>query len=132
MVTDASVVLAFIMDDERVPYADAAVVSMSREGAAVPGNFQSELVHALLQAERRGRIDHVRAMSALVEILALPLTIQRPSPVQAMQLGRQHRLTGYDSFYLALAMELGQPLATVDAALTEAARALNVHWTHAT
>jgi len=120
------------MNDENLPYADAATVSISREGATVPGNFWSEIVHALLQAERRGRIDRTRSVTALREVLALPLKIERPDPAQAMRLARDHRLTGCDGFYLALAVELNEPLATVDATLADVARSLGVHWTHAT
>jgi predicted nucleic acid-binding protein len=128
IVVDASIVLAFIMDDETAPYADAAVVELTHSGALVPTNFYSEVAHALLQAERRGRIKESASNAALREILALPLTTGMPDVREAMRLAREHRLTCYDAFYLALAVESGSPLATVDATLTAAARAGRVYW----
>lgn len=132
IVADASIMLAFIMHDESEPYADAAVVALAREGGNVPGNFHSEIAHALLQAERRGRIDQMCGMAVLREILELPLSVEMPDPQHALQLARKHRLTGYDGFYLALAIDLDQPLATVDATLAAVARAAGVFWKHPT
>ena len=43
-----------------------------------------------------------------------------------MQLARRHRLTVYDAAYLELALRKGYPLATLDAALSIAARAEGV------
>jgi predicted nucleic acid-binding protein len=43
-----------------------------------------------------------------------------------MQLARRHRLTMYDAAYLELALRKGYPLATLDAALSIAARAEGV------
>jgi predicted nucleic acid-binding protein len=128
IVVDASVVLAFIMHDESEAYADAAVELLLRDGGVVPGNFQSEVSNGLLQAERRQRIDKSRASAALTEILRLPLRVEMPDPHGAMRLARQHHLSCYDSFYLALAMEVDRPLATVDGRLAAAADALRVLW----
>jgi predicted nucleic acid-binding protein len=129
IVTDASIMLAFIMHDESEAYADAAVESISRQGGAVPGNFHSEVTHGLLQAERRGRIDPALSVAALREILALPLTLEMPDAQQALELARRHRLTCYDSFYLALAVKLARPLATIDSNLASVARSKRLHWT---
>jgi predicted nucleic acid-binding protein len=128
IVADASVVLAFIIHDESEAYADAAVTFLSRSTAAVPGNFHSEVCNALLRAERLRRIDESRASAALTKILALPLTVELPDPYAAIKLARQHRISCYDAFYLALAVESGRPLATVDAALRRAAEQMKLFW----
>ena len=128
IVADASIMLACIMHDESVPYADAALEFIAREGAIVPGNFPSEIANALLQAERRGRIHGGGTAAALTEILALPLTTEMPDPQFATKLAREHRLTCYDSFYLALAVECDSSLATVHEALAVAARVMNRYW----
>lgn len=116
------------MHDESEAYADAAVSFLAHDGAVVPGNFEGEVSNGLLQAERRRRIDEERATAALTEILALPLTIEMPDPHAAMKLARQHRLSCYDAFYLTLALDRGEPLATVDSKLAASARALNLLW----
>lgn len=125
---DASVVLAGIMHDESESYADAALLEISRKGAAVPGNFHSEVAQGLLQAERRGRITEVHSTTALREILVLPLTVEMPDAAAAMRLARKHHLTCYDAFYLALAVQLDCRLASVDSVLAAAAGALKLHW----
>jgi predicted nucleic acid-binding protein len=43
-----------------------------------------------------------------------------------MSLARRHRVTVYDAAYLELALREGLPLATLDAALADAARAEGV------
>jgi predicted nucleic acid-binding protein len=48
-----------------------------------------------------------------------------------MTIAREHRLTGYDATYLALAMEHGLKLATADATLRKAADAMNLSWSPA-
>jgi predicted nucleic acid-binding protein len=128
IVADASIVLAFIMHGEVEPYADAAVAHLAREGAAVPGNFHSEIANGLLQAERRRRIDATKSAAALAEILELPFTVESPDPRVAIRLAREQGLIGYDAFYLAVALQLGLPLATVDSELRAAARSLDLEW----
>ena len=45
---------------------------------------------------------------------------------EILPLARARRLTAYDATYLELAMRMGMPLATRDAALARAAKALRV------
>lgn len=128
IVADASIALAFIVDDEHTQYADAAIGHVGQAGGVVPGNFHSEVAHGLLQAERRGRITETLSSSALREILALPFDVEMPDVQRALVLARKHGLTCYDAFYLTLALQLDRPLATIDAALVTAAREANVLW----
>lgn len=116
------------MHDEGELYADEAVSRVAQTGGAVPGNFQSEVANALLASERRGRIDAEHVRIALTEILALPLTVEAINPHLAMELAREHSLTCYDSFYLAVALKLDAPLATLDARLAAAARSVHHYW----
>ncbi|HVS45572.1 MAG TPA: type II toxin-antitoxin system VapC family toxin, partial [Verrucomicrobiae bacterium] len=120
---DASTVVSWVLDDETSVEANAAIESAVADGAYVPSNFITEVTHALLTAERRGRIDEVSTGVALAEILALPISIEDPDPHTVLALARTHRLTGYDAAYLALAIRAHVPLATIDRALAAAARA---------
>ena len=54
IVTDASVVLAFLLTEQSVAYAREALAQVRNEGGVVPGNFISEVCEGLLRAERRG------------------------------------------------------------------------------
>ncbi len=129
IVADASIALAFIINDEHTAYADAAIAHVAEAGGVVPGNFHSEVAHALLQAERRGRITETLSSSALREILALPFDVEMPDAQRALALARKHGLTCYAAFYLTLALQLDRPLATIDTALAAAARKAKILWT---
>ncbi len=121
IVVDASTVISWMLEDETSPEADAAVEYLAARGACVPPNFIPEVTHALLAAERRGRIDEISTGIALSEILALPLTIEAPDPHTILALARTRHLTCYDAAYLALALQVQIRLATVDQKLSVAA-----------
>jgi predicted nucleic acid-binding protein len=63
----------------------------------------------------------------LQELQRIAVAIDAP-PLenQVLGLARQHRLTVYDAAYLELAMREALPLATLDTALADAARAEGV------
>lgn len=121
IVIDACTVISWVLEDEDNVAADAFLEVAALHGALVPGNFSSEVTHALLRAERRGRIDATTADIALAEIFELPLVIEQPDPRTVLSLARTHNLTCYDAAYLALAVENHVPLATVDKSLQTAA-----------
>jgi hypothetical protein len=74
--------------------------------------------------ERRGRLDPAKSAQALRLIRALPITVDTNVDSDApMRLARTHRLTVYDAAYLELAQRRGVALATLDVALSTAARA---------
>jgi predicted nucleic acid-binding protein len=59
----------------------------------------------------------------LRDISRLAVTLDgSPDEREVMALARRHRLTVYDAAYLELALREELPLATLDAALAEAAR----------
>jgi predicted nucleic acid-binding protein len=74
--------------------------------------------------ERRGRMDAAQSAKALRLLAALPIAIDMEADEEAlMQLARRRRLTVYAAAYLELALRKGYPLATLDDALADAARA---------
>jgi predicted nucleic acid-binding protein len=122
-VLDASVCLSWLMPDEKHPDADAALLLLRRESAAAPVIWWFEIRNSLLNAERKGRLRGASPEELLQTVAALP--IERRTEIEqhdAMRLSRQHRLTFYDASYLALALELRVPLATLDKELRDAAR----------
>jgi predicted nucleic acid-binding protein len=128
IVIDACSVISWALNDENGDAADAVVQHAAREGAVVPSNFWAEIVHALVRAERRNRVDDTTATLMLTEIMALPLTEETPDSHAVLSLARKYQVSGYDAAYLALSLQTQMPLATVDAALGTAAKAAKCAW----
>jgi predicted nucleic acid-binding protein len=105
------------LDEGATREIERALDIVAEDGASTPGNFQSEIAHGLLQAERHGRIDSGRAARALAELLALPILTESPDPQAVLTVARHYQLTAYDATYLALATQLQMRLATLDKAL---------------
>jgi predicted nucleic acid-binding protein len=128
IVIDASIALAWGLREREHADVAAALDYVSEHGAYVPGNFQSEVSHALLQAERKKRIGEADVAQILSDILALSLPVELPDPHVVVAAARAHGLTCYEASYLALALQLHLPLATVDATLGAAAKSAKCAW----
>jgi predicted nucleic acid-binding protein len=89
-----------------------------------------EVANALVDAERRGRINAAQQADFLERLRMLPVSVEhRPAAwlgQQILPLARAHRLSAYDAAYMELAIREGLPLATIDQDLKEAARAVGV------
>jgi predicted nucleic acid-binding protein len=122
-VLDASIVHDWAFD-ERDPTANTVRQRLRTDSATAPSLWWFEVRNGLVIAERRGRVTEQEIAGFLREISHLAVVLDR-SPDEAVVLGRarRHRLTVYDAAYLELAMREGLPLATLDRALTDAARA---------
>jgi predicted nucleic acid-binding protein len=93
----------------------------------VPSLFVHEMRNLLIMAARRGRVSETHVRQQFEELEKLRKTIADPRESGAiLRLAVKHGLTGYDATYLALALEQGLPLATLDKELAAAARAENV------
>ncbi len=132
-VIDASVALAWCFQDEASEYADQALAQLTAEEASVPHHWALEVANGLLAAERRGRIRHAESAQLVALLLSLPI---HPDPqarsrdlTATLKAAREYGLTTYDAAYLELAQRIGAPIATLDAALAEAAAEAGVgHW----
>lgn len=131
IVVDASVALTWVFDDEQSPETDALFDHMENTGSAVavPSLWLLEVGNALLVAERRGRLTRSDGERALILLSSLPLTMHPMQPGQlqsVLNFAREHQLSVYDAAYLALAVEGGFSLATLDGRLRAAAKAVGV------
>jgi predicted nucleic acid-binding protein len=97
-----------------------------------PAVWPLEVANVLLVAERRRRITRAEAARFLELLGNLPVAVERTDEQNVLPvllgLGREHRLSSYDASYLHLAMRERLRLATRDAALRAAARAVGVGW----
>ena len=122
---DASAAAALAFADERSAAAERLEERLNNgETAFTAPNFHQELVQALLNGARRGRIssEDVSAFLALVDCLSIQtINVNLLANGPLWLLARQNNLTAYDAGYLHAAMMHGVPLATGDAALRKAA-----------
>ena len=127
LVVDASVVLAWLFDDENEPRADRVLKRLEEDGALVPQLWHLEMRNSLLTAERRGRLSAGEVKERLDALRSLPLRTDEGSDLQsAFDLARAHGLSFYDALYLELAKRESAELATLDGALARAAAAEGV------
>ena len=126
LIIDASVTLSWCFPDEANPFSQGVLNALEAGvEAVVPCLWPFEVTNILIAAERRGRITTELAEEFLSDLSELSLTVD---PVDVAltfgnirQLAREHKLSAYDAAYLELAIRKGIPLATLDAALKEAA-----------
>ncbi len=130
LVLDASLTLAWFLDGESTPAADAVLDEVVATSAVVPPLWRIEVGNALQMAVRRQRIDRTFRDNMLRELRALPIDIDTDCDVHcwsaALTLADTHELTLYDATYLELAQRRRLPLATLDRALRDAAERVHV------
>ncbi len=122
-VVDASVVVAWCLEDESSEAAEAAVERLMAEGGIVPAHWPIEIASALRSAERRGRLDEASIGRLRPRLTALPIEIvpvEFSTALSVIDAARRHDLSVYDACYLGLADIRGVGLATVDARLAQA------------
>ncbi len=122
LVVDASVVMAWLFDDEENPRADSVLELLAEDGALVPYLWHLETRNTLLVAERSGRLSAEGVRERLDALIDLPIrTDEGPNLQSVFQLARMHQLSFYDALYLELAKRESAELATLDQALSRAA-----------
>ena len=121
-VLDASVTLAWALDEHKTEAAEQALRRLMDDSAVAPANWWFEVRNVLIVAERRGRRTEAHSVAFLRAMARLPIEIDRdPDETMVLGLARRHGLTVHDAGYLELAMRRQAPLATLDAALVRAA-----------
>jgi predicted nucleic acid-binding protein len=129
-VLDGSVTMAWCFDDEATPYTDGVRDRLAIARAVVPTIWPLEVANAALVGERRRRLDEARTVRFLALLGDLPIVVDDRTSGRAFgaiaHLARAHNLSAYDAAYLELAMRRALPLATLDAKLIAAARAVGV------
>ncbi len=130
LVLDASLALQwFLVDEADRKYSLSVLSSLSEKQAVVPLLWFYEVGNGLLMAYRRKRIaqDQIDGFLTRLKNLAIQAAPRAPMDVLDLPaLAQTHSLTNYDAAYLSLALRLGLPLATTDAALRRAATAAAV------
>jgi predicted nucleic acid-binding protein len=130
LVLDASLALQwFLVDEADRQYSLSVLSRLSEKQAVVPVLWFYEVGNGLLMAYRRKRIVLDQIDGFLTRLKNLPIEAASQAPTEVLELpafAQTHSLTNYDAAYLSLALRLGLPLATSDAALRRAATAAAV------
>ena len=130
-VIDASATLPWCFDDEATAYTEGLLDQCAAgEEVAVASIWPLEVTNVLVHAERQGRITAERVEQFLEQLLRLRIHVEPCTTQQAVQevrrLAQTYGLTAYNAAYLALAIWLNLPLATLGTDLQKAARAAGV------
>jgi predicted nucleic acid-binding protein len=132
IVIDASVALAWVIEDseEHRQYSAAILAQKLEHGntLAAPGLMSTEVAYKLLKLGRSRRFSEAKiAEQAEMVDLFIDLTYDLESRAASLvRFAVRHNVQGYDAVYLALAMHLDAPLATLDSGLRAAARRAKV------
>jgi predicted nucleic acid-binding protein len=130
VVLDASAALSWLSSDEQTPASRELAHEVARHGAVVPEIWHAEVTQLLLLAERRGRTTMGRVSEIVALLDELPIETEAGVPQrvrhEVLELARDRGLSTCDALYLDLAQRRGLPLATLDPALSRAARAVGV------
>jgi len=128
-VLDASVACAWIFADEATKELDELLAQSAEAEVFVPSLWRSEVLNTLVQASRRNRIttDQIATYWSHLDALQISESTYVPPAERIVSLCQEHNLTAYDATYLALAIWLKLPLATLDEQLRQAARKENVN-----
>jgi predicted nucleic acid-binding protein len=114
----------FLEDEAGRQYGLSVLAGLSSKRAVVPILWFYEVGNGLLMAYRRKRITFEQIDGFLTRLKALPIDTAQQVPTEVLELpaiAEKYSLTNHDAAYLALAMRLRLPLATMDADLRRVA-----------
>ncbi|MCL1469263.1 type II toxin-antitoxin system VapC family toxin [Argonema antarcticum] len=128
-VVDASVVIKYFLTETYTPEVRVLVAGMSGDNRLyIPEFCPIECVNVLWSNVRFRGLIQTDAEQFVIDLLDLPFQIVPVKNLlpRALQIGLTHQLAVYDSLYIALALDMGFPLITVDDKQLNAATACGV------
>ena len=124
VVLDSSFVLEWALDQKKSRERRALFELILSQPVVVPSIWLLEMGNVLVQSQKSGALS-VPLEKAVAALWNLSVTVDDTRPETAwgpvVELARRHRLSVYDASYLELARRRKALLATLDAALIEAA-----------
>jgi predicted nucleic acid-binding protein len=126
IVVDTSLIVAWLLREDRSAEAEDVARVIVQDGAWVPQLLPIEIANVLLQAVRRKKITSYYAEEQLRRLEDISLSVDVETSEHAWsttyRLAVEERLTVYDATYLELALRRDAVLATLDGDLIGAAR----------
>ena len=117
IVLDASVVVDLILNVDPIAMRIAERIVHETPGLCAPHLLDAEVGQVLRRFCLRGDVTAGRAIHALGDFRALPITRYPHTPLLERSFALRDNATVYDALYLSLAEGLGAPLLTRDSAL---------------
>ena len=118
VVVDSSVVVAALVDTG--PNGIWSEQAIEREGLYAPELLRAEVVNILRRLERAKQITTPEANAARDDLMQLEIELFPFDPFSDRIWELRHAVTSYDAWYVAVAEDLGFPLATLDDRLARA------------
>ena len=129
-VLDASITLSWCFSDETAPNSEALLERLEEYSAFVPELWTLEIGNILLGAVRKKRVTYAQMAEFLALLEGLNIQIDRETAnrgfSEILYLAHSQKLTTYDAAYLELALREKIGLATLDKALSKAAKKVGV------
>ena len=130
-VLDSSVTLTWCFRSERTPLSETLLDDLLDGSVAlVPSLWATEVANVLVRSVRRKLLAPSQAEAFVRPLLSLPIEAESSPPEHGLQevrpLALRANLNAYDATFLELAHRLELPLATLDEAMSKAARGLGV------
>ena len=130
IVLDASLLVAWLLQEDAAASAPALSDVLQNETLVVPAHWPAEIGNALLVNLRRGRLPSNRLEMMLDDCAALDIAVEAPTPIDRIsaltRLAAAQNLTFYDAAYIQLALERAIPLGTLDQDMRNAASRLGI------
>lgn len=128
LVLDTSMAGAWFLPDERSDPTDHLLRGLNESSPAlVPTLFWFEARNLFLTAAKRGRLRADEVLTCMVQLRGLPIEdVGTVADTAVLSLAFRRDLTAYDASYLALAIDEGHSLATLDRKMRAAATAEGV------
>ncbi len=118
VVVDSSVLVAALIDyGEDGPWAERII---ERSALYAPELVHVEVTNILRRLERAKQIMTAEANAAQDDLMQLEIELFPFEPFADRVWALRHTVTSYDAWYVAVAEQLGFPLATLDKRLTAA------------
>ena len=125
-ILDASMAMEWFADEPSAGALEKRTL-LDDHVALVPHLWRFEVMNVVNIWRRRRIITEAEGSVILGEVMALPFaTVEEGDPEAIVALALAHDLSTYDATYLHVAMISGEPLATLDRRLQEAAAAVGV------
>ena len=100
--------------------------ALRNEEVLAPTLYVDECRNAVLKRVRRGAVAREDGLQALNQVLFLPDSLHSALTDSVMEMAFDHGLSAFDATYVALALERGDGVATLDKQMQRAATALGL------